>query len=71
VTGPELAGLFIALTLITASVLGWIARGVHRVEHDALEADIQARADRLTAQAETETRFAAITSGLFPRGDES
>ncbi|MFE2912851.1 hypothetical protein [Kitasatospora indigofera] len=64
-TGPELAGLLGALTGITAVVLGAIGWDIHRIEAHAADADIQARADRLTRQAEDDLKFAAITSGLI------
>lgn len=69
-TGPELAALLAVLCVGTAVVLGWIARSVQRVEADHLEADIRARAEQLHDQAETETRFAAIISGLIPGDDQ-
>ncbi|MFC8447601.1 hypothetical protein [Kitasatospora sp. NPDC057223] len=68
-TGPEEAGLLVALIAVSGAVLAWCARGVQRVEADALEADIRARAEQLTAHAEHLTRADAIASGLI-RGDD-
>jgi hypothetical protein len=70
VTGPAEAGLLAALITASGAVLAWCARGVHRVEHDALEADIRARADQLTRHAEDLTRIAARDSGLIPGDDQ-
>jgi hypothetical protein len=69
-TGPAEAGLLAALITASAAVLAWCARGIQGVEHDALEADIRARADQLTAAAEQLTRTAARDSGLIPGDDQ-
>jgi hypothetical protein len=74
VTGDHLGPIALAVLTAICAVVGIALcrdyrRTVHRA-HNALEADIQARAARLTAQAETETQFAALTAGLFPRGDD-
>jgi hypothetical protein len=72
VTGPELFGLLVVLTAITAAVLGtlgWdLRRTVHRAE-TTTETALAARCAAAAEQAELQLMADAIRSGLI-KGDD-
>ena len=72
-TGPEEAGLYVALTTAVGTVLAGLVRDYRRTttraEH-AYEQTVQARCAAAAEQAELQLMADAIRSGLISEGDQ-